>query len=412
MSRSFSPAAWATWRRTVHVGVLAMGVAAGLAMPAPATAQDNRAEGFRAGSVIFKPVLALSEGYDSNIFEDAAGGTGSFITTVRPTLSIASDFSRHRVQFDIGMQQDFFHQSSEDNTFTAFAGTDATFDITRQLRLKGSVDYRRRAEQRGSDEVGTNVGGPIYSDQYVSELRVQYLPGDFRIEPFVRAAVRDFMDRGTIVDQDDRDRRTLEGGLELGYRLSPGYEAFVRASYFDTDFLQAVDSAGVNRDSTGFKTLAGVKLKLSRLVTGSVGLGFVLSSFEDPAFQNTTDFTAEIGLDWTPRRRWNIGLNARREIEPTNIAGASDKVESALALQARYEIMRGVGGFVRTGFNRSEFSGINRTDTGYFAGFGVDWAVTRQASLRLAYNYLQEFSTDPAEEFTKHTATLGARYGF
>lgn len=412
MSRIFGVAAWATSRRMIHAVLLSAGVATGLALPVPAGAQDNRAEGMRAGSIIFKPVLALSETYDSNIFGDETDPTGSFITSIRPSLSIASDFSRHRVQFDIGMRQDFFHQSSDDNAFTAFAGTDATLDITRRLRVQAALDYRRRAEQRGTDEIGTAIAGPVYSDQYDTGLRVQYLPGDFRIEPFVRASLRDFLDRGTIVDQDDRDRRTLEGGIELGYRLSRGYEAFVRASYFDTDFLLAVDSAGVNRDSTGFKTLAGVQLKLSRLVSGSVGLGFVLTSFDDPAFQNTTDFTAEIGLNWTPRRRWSLGLNARREVEPTNVAGASDKTETALTLRARYEILRSVGGFVRTGLNRSEFNGDDRTDTGYFAGIGVDWAVTRQTSLRLAYNFRQEFSTDPAEEFTRHTATLGARYGF
>ena len=189
-------------------------------------------------------------------------------------------------------------------------------------------------------------------------------------------------------------------------------EGRLDASPCHTDFLQAVDSAGVNRDSQGVKALAGVKLKLSRLITGMAGVGVTLTTFDDPAFQNTTDFTADIGLTWTPRRRWTLALNARRELEPTNVAGASDKVESALALNARYEIIRNLGGFVRSGFNRTEFNGNNRTDTGYFAGFGVDWSVTRQASLRFAYNFRQEFSTDPAEEFSKHTATIGARYGF
>lgn len=376
-----------------------------------AHAQGDRAQGIRAGSLIFKPVLELSEGYDSNIFEDTRGGTGSFITTLRPSLSVESDFSRHRIGASVGMRFDTFHQSTDDNTHTAFARTNGVLDITRRLRVRATAGYDRQAGQRGSDDVGTNIAGPVYSDRYRAGLRVQYLPGDFRVEPFVNAEVRDFMDRGQVVDQDDRDRARMEGGLEVGYRLAPGYEAFVRGSYFDVNFLDAVDSAGIDRDSSGVNVLAGVNLKLSRLLNGSAGVGFVFSSFDDPAFQNTTDFTARVGLDWTPRRRWRLSLNGNRELSQTNVAGASDSIQTNLTLAARYEIMRILNGFARVGFNRDEFSGAGRTDTGFLLGTGLDWAVTRQASLRLAYNYRQEVSTDPTAEFSKHVVTVGARYG-
>lgn len=376
-----------------------------------AHAQGDRAQGIRAGSLIFKPVLQLSEGYDSNIFEDTSGGTGSFITTVRPSLSLESDFSRHRIGASVGMRFETFHQSTDDNTYTAFAETEGVLDITRRLRVQANAGYERLAGQRGSDDVGTNIAGPVYSDRYRAGLSVQYLPGDFRIQPFVSVLLQDFIDRGQVVDQDDRDRASLVGGLEVGYRLAPGYEAFVRASYFDVNFLDAVDSAGIDRDSSGVNVLAGVNLKLSRLLNGSAGVGFVFSSFDDPAFQNTTDFTARVGLDWSPRRRWRLSLNGSRELTQTNVAGASDSIQTNLILAARYEIMRALNGFVRAGFNRDEFSGAGRTDTGFLLGTGLDWAMTRQVSLRLAYNYRQETSTDPTAEFSKHIVNAGLRYG-
>ena len=381
-------------------------------IPSVTAAQDNRAQGIRAGSLIFRPVLTLSESYDSNIFEDNTGRTGSFISSVSPSLTVESDFSRHRVVASVGLQQDFFHQSSDDNTFTGFARAEGVLDITRRLRLQGSWGYGRLAEQRGSDDVGTNIAGPVYSDEYRAGLRVQYLPGDFRIEPFVQASLRDFIDRGLLVDQDDRDRARVEGGVELGYRLAPGYETFVRASYFDVNFQDAVDSQGFDRDSNGVNVLAGVNLKLSRLISGSAGVGFVFSDFADPAFQNTTDFTARVGLNWSPRRRWQISLDGSRELSQTNVAGASDNVETAFTLGARYEVLRNLGGFLRAGVIRDEFNGIGRTDTGFLIGTGVDWAVTRQVDLRLAYNFRKESSTDPNEEFGKHVANIGMRYGF
>ena len=384
----------------------------GVLMAANAHAQSDRATGIRAGAFIFEPVLGISESYDSNIFEQPTGATGSFITTVNPRISVTSDFSRHRVAVGLGFRQDFFHQSSDDNAFTYFADAEGVIDVTRDLRILLEGGFRREAERRGSDEVGVAVLGPVYSNVPEGRLAVQYLVSDFRVEPFVGVRQRDYIDRGLVVDQDVRDRFGIRAGLELGYRVAPGYEAFVRANYFDIDYDLPVDGTGINRDFNGVETLAGVKLKLSRLIVGSVGAGFVHSTFEDPTLSDTTDFTVQAGLDWTPRRRWTVSLFAERGVEPTNVAGASDKVETDVTLTARYEIIRDVRGFVRGGVDITEFNQLGRTDTGYFAGFGVDWAITRQASLGFSYNFFDENSTTPVNEFTKHTVRLGARYAF
>lgn len=399
------------WRPGPVCRVFAV-LAALLLMPVSDLRAQSADEGIRAGSFIFKPSLGLAETFDSNFFNEPDDVTSTLITTIEPQISVESDFSRHRLRARARLTEKIVHQSTDDTTNTFAVGTDGVIDVTRRLRISLGSGVQRRAEGRGDDEAENGLDGPVYSDRYRSRLSVQYEAGDFRIEPFANVALRDFINRGQLVNQDDRDRLVVQGGLEVGYRVARGYEAFVRGTYFNVDFRNAVDDNGVNRDSQGVETLVGVRLKLSRLITGTAGAGFVISQFDDPQFSNTTDFLVQLGLDWTPTRRLGFSLNARRELEQTNVAGAADKIQTDASASARYEILRNLNGSVRIGLDRTEFNGIDRTDTGLFGGIGIDWQVMRRVSLNLSYIYAQEFSTDANEEFTKHQVTLGTRYGF
>ncbi|MEO0359482.1 MAG: outer membrane beta-barrel protein [Pseudomonadota bacterium] len=370
------------------------------------------------GAFILRPVAQGSFAYDSNIFEEADDETDSFITTLSPRFSVESDFSRHRVRLQSGLDAQFFLDSPDDDAVSGFVSTDGTLDITRRLRFRSGVSYRRVAEQRGTDEIDDEVGleGPVFSNVFAGEARLQYLPGDFRIEPFASFSYRDFEDRDGV-EQDDRDRLKYEAGVELGYRALTGFEVFVRGSYFDVDFDESVDSDadgvdGVNRDNNGFEVFGGVKLGLSRLLTGSVGGGVIFNEFDDPALDDTQDFTVRAALDWSPRRRININLAASRTVEQTAVEGASDKTVTDARLTGRYEILRNLNGSLQVGFAESDFNDLGRTDTAIFGQAALNWSVTRRASLRLAYRYLDETSDDDDQEFDKHVVTLGVRYGF
>lgn len=393
---------------TMCTGMIA-GMIAGIMAAAPAAAQDVR--GARVGVFLLKPSIDVEERYDSNIFETNTGETDSFITTVEPRINATTDLSRHRLSFDGGVQGEFFHQSSDDDNFTYDGRLDGTLDITRRLRFRAGGGYRRVVEQRGSDEVDFAIGGPIKSDIFFADARFQYLPGDFRIEPFVSFNRRDYMDRDGI-DQDERDRNVSAAGLELGYQLRTGLELFVRGTYFDIDYDDALNNAGFDRDSDGYEVFGGVNLKLSRLLTGSLGAGFSHASFDDPQFQSTDDFTVRGGLFWNPRRGINVSFTASREVEQTNVAGASDKVSTDASLGVRYEILRVLDGIARVGFTERDFNGINRTDTGYFGQVGLEWRATRRATLRASYRYYEETSTNQVQEYDKHLVTVGVAYGF
>ncbi len=389
-----------------------LGVCGCLAFAHGAVGQETaRPDGIQVGVFSLRPAISLEQRYDSNIFEESSSETDSFITSVAPRFSAETTWSRHKLEFDIGGKGEFFLNSPDDDTQTFDATFGGIVDVTRRLRFRARAGYQRNAEQRGSDEVDFPVGGPIKEDQFHGEARVQYLPGDFRIEPFAIVRRRDFLDRSGV-DQDDRDRLVLIGGVEVGYRLLSGVEAFVRGSYVDIDFDDSVDSDGVDRDSRGYEAFGGIRLRLSRLLVGSFGAGVGFAEFDDPTLDNTTDITARANLDWRPTRRIQVGFNARRAIEQTNVAGAADKIVTDLGVSGRYEILRNLSGSLSAGLRRSTFNGTPRRDTGYFGQAALDWDVTRRTSFRVAYRYFTEDSTLASQDFDKHEVSLSVRYGF
>lgn len=393
--------------------------AAILVISAPAFAQDrDDGRGVRAGAFIISPEIGLKQSYDSNIFAEESGATDSFITTLDPSVSIVSDFSRHRVAVRTYVSQDFFLNSSDDNQTLFGASAQGVLDVTRRLRVVADARFDRESERRGSDEVDplnpatVNLPGPVLSNNYAFGLKTEYDFSDFRLTPFVGFERENFRDSGTVINQDDRDRRIYRAGAELSYTVATGYDAFIRSNYFNTDFDAAVDDDdGLNRDSQGVETTAGVRLRLSRLLTGSLGAGFTVNRFESQFRDDTVDFTVRAGLGWTPTRRIALNFDAVREVTPTNIPGASDRTDTDVFLGGRYEILRTLDGFATLGMERQSFNGIDRTDTALFGRFGLDWELTRQISLEASYGYTQEFSDIPTEEFSKHVVTVGARYG-
>ena len=381
----------------------------------PAFAQQGD-DGIRVGAFIFQPSVAVATGFDSNIFIETTGEDSSVITTVAPRLNVISDWNRHELAFTAGGAYRLVWDSTDDNAFSADVGLSAVLDVTRAVGISTDIGYAFVSEARGEDDTGLGISEPVTSHNVNSDLGVDMVFGRFRVSPFGGVTYRDFQDAtligGGVDNQDDRDRVEYGAGLELGYGLRRGIETFVRGEYNKVNFQEAVDDTGINRDSDGWRVLAGVNVELTRLIEASVGLGVEGRSFEDPTLDDVTDFSAQASVGWFITPLTTINFDAARTFQETTLAGSSVANETSLQLGVSHDLLRNLTLGGQLTYTRRDFEGITRNDNLFGAGVNADWQVMRLLSVAPSYQFLLGDSNTAGEDFVDHQFFVTATYGF
>jgi hypothetical protein len=109
----------------------------------------------RVGGLTARPELNINEYYDSNIFatdDSIVGDESDFITQIRPSLSVDSDWSNHALGFftydDIAR-----HADNDDEDWKDYRGGGrGRLDMLRSLNLTGVLQYRKLHEDRESPD--------------------------------------------------------------------------------------------------------------------------------------------------------------------------------------------------------------------------------------------------------------------
>lgn len=399
-----------------------VGAALVVGIPAVCAAQDARDSledqglGVRVGAFRINPAITVGETYRTNLFLTDDDPTDTFLTTITPELSVASDWNRHAVRLDLGLEKGFYTADSSDNYLDATARLGGVLDITRDARIQARIGYLREHEERGEVDVPFAATEPVINNNYTADVIGTYESGRFRFSPFYIFEYRDFEDvplfGGGISNQDDRDRVQQEGGLEVGYKVLRGYEAFVRGSYFMTDYEDAVDDTGLKRDWDGFQIIGGVKLDLTRLVTGSVGVGYARENYDDPALSDQGRFAFDIGIDWSATQLTTVMFRAKRSTDETTLPNASGITDSAAGVEVRHELLRNlmlIGGF---DFVNREYQDISRTDNIYAASIAADWQVTRHLSFGPTYVFETRASDAPGQDYNDHQIGIFGTWRF
>lgn len=388
----------------------------GLVVPGIAFAQEDNGQGIRMGGFILAPSIAVTEEFDSNVFLSETNEEETFRTIIAPRLEIRSDWNRHAVQLEAGAEYGFFTHDSDDQYFDYDVTLSGEVDITRSARINASLGYARQHDARGSIDAPGNIAEPIEYDALTFEIQGDVAFNVLQISPFFAVQSLDFEDApligGGTSNQDDRDRLDLTAGVEISYVVRRGYEAFVRGSYLVADYDDAQDDTGVNRDSDGWRVLGGVKVNLTRLLEGSVGLGYTQRNYDSAALSDISGLSAEAQLVWTPTRRLELTLTANRDIDESTLAGSSGRTTSGALFAASYELLRNLSINGDLSFAQLEFEGISRTDNIFGFGMGLNWAVNRNFSVQPRYNFGLRDSNAAGRDYDVHRISITGAYNF
>lgn len=370
--------------------------------------------GIRLGGFLLSPMIEVTETYDDNIFVDESDEVDDFITDIKPSFALLSNFSRHALNLsgsaDIGRYAD----NSDENFEDYGLGFDGRIDVTSKANLSGGAAYAQKHEDRGSpdDVKGTE---PTEFTTVSANAALFHEFGRFNgtlSGEFIRYDFEDVdISPGGKINQDDRDRDEHLVALRLGYEIVPEYEAYVKGSYNTRDYDAAVDDNLLNRDSDGFEVVAGARIDLTGLLVGDVFVGYHEQYYDDSALSTASGASAGASLTWTVTPLTTVRGSLSRSVVETTSAGASSYLATVVGVGVDHKLLRNLQIGASVSYENDDYEGISRSDDLFEAGLSLDYYWTRNLFVGVAYDFRSRDSDVSGGDYTQNRVMLriGAR---
>ena len=363
------------------------------------------AAGLRAGGFLLFPTFEFGVRHEDNVYRVEDGEVDDFVTFVRPRIRAVSSWSNHEIALDAGVEADFFESNGGEDSTDWFVTTAGRLDVLRHTNLSADLDLRRQHEDRG-DPDSTRVGEPVvYDSQSVG------VGGFHRFNRLsLRAEGRSTELSYDQASQGDRDRRRSELVLRAGYEIVPEYEAFVRVGWNRRDYERR--QGRFDRDSDGWKIVAGTALDLGGLVFGEVSAGYRKQTYEDPQLPDVNGLAIDGSLTWNVTPLTTVNAFVERSVEES-VLDASGYLATSGGVGVDHELLRNLilGADLAMASRRYEpVAGAPAREDDRI-GFGIEgtWLVNRSLHASLGYRFETRDSTAAGDDYDNNTLTLNVR---
>lgn len=371
--------------------------------------EDYVTEGTRAGSFNVRPQVSVDETYMDNIFADETNTEGDFITTVKPTLTVESDWNNHAVAGQVRGTFGFYADNEAENFEDFGAGVNGRYDILRETAIKAGFDVDRKHEDRGSpdDQNGRN---PTQYTETSGSVMVEHAPGKLALLGGFDARRLDYKNvltsTGAEINNNRRDRNERGVTLRVGYELQPEYEAFAKVRLTDSKY-DTLES-GVDRDSDGYEVTVGTAVNFTGKVRGEAYVGYFSREYDDATLSGINKPTFGGNVLWNINQLTSVSASLQRSIQDTLTAGASGYVSTDTRVRVEHELRRHVLLSADAGYTTSDYEGgvPEREDEVISFGIGGRYLINRQFSVGVNYGYEDLDSNIVGQDYTRNRVTV------
>jgi hypothetical protein len=370
---------------------------------AGAAVQRGDELGISVGAFTLYPMVDLSLGYDDNVFATTAAPVGSAIAVVRPSLELRSEWSNHMLRLLANGGFGFYASAPTQNFQNYLIQADGRLDIRTDFYATGLIAFRRSTEALGTPNVSF-AQQPTVVDSFPIELSLYQRFNRVFYQLTASSTRYWYYDYSTITELGlpaaSRDRTEYEEKIRIGYEFSDNVSFFISPGLNQRVYVDTVNAAGQQRDSTGwnFGVGASVALGPKSSLEGSVGL----TSQTYTATNTTTSATTfSLAGTWNGYEPLTLRPALMRTINESALANYQNYVSTVAGIDFTYDIhypWKAVGGI---SYNTADYtpasgvSGVNpRTDYFVKASLGLLYEVRPQYSIGPLYEYSQGWSSD------------------
>jgi hypothetical protein len=354
---------------------------------APPEQDPFQPTGIRTGSMILRPAIELSGGYNSNP-SSVPGGRGSSVYVLSPELTARSDWSRHELSANLrgsytGYGESFVPALDRPNADMKVNGRIDASSLS-QVNLEGR--FLLGTENPGSPNLPAGLAKlPVFTTFGATAGYTQRF-NRFELtakETFDRTTYQDsLLTDGTTASNADRAFNQYGTQLRGSYELTPGVKPFVGLDFDRRLHDLALDRSGFDRSSRGITPRVGTSFEFSSKLTGEASIGYVSRTYDDPALPKTQGPAVDAALIWTASALTTATLTAKTTVGESTLPGVSGSFTHDYLLQVDHSFRRWLLGSLKLGYGTDSYVGLDRFDQRYSAAAALVYKLNRELQLK------------------------------
>jgi hypothetical protein len=363
---------------------------------------DYEATGIRLGTFELLPSITLGAESSDNIFAVQTATKNDIIFTVKPEVSLASDWSRHALRGHVEATHGFYQDFDSEDFTNFYANGDFRLDVGREHNVGIGGSYLDGQEPRTSPDspftaakpIDYSIGGVYGYGVYVFNRvrvsgRAEY--NDFQYDDGFTAA-------GVRINQQFRNHTETAQTLRVEYAMNPSTALVLRGKTIQNRYDRNAPGAAFDRDSTGYRIEAGFNADVTNLIRGEFIVGYLSQDWDNSKF-SVDGLAVEGNLEYFLTRLTTVTLTGSRGVEEAGLfAAATGKLVTRGEVRVDHELLRNVLLTGALGASSDEYEGIDRNDDAMFGDAGVTYLMNRRVSVGAHYNYIDVQSDGVARD--------------
>lgn len=364
-----------------------------------------------AGAFVIAPSLTAAIQQQSNVFAQETGAQSDTIWSLAPRVTVTSDWAQHKLALSAGLQDDLYSSHRDLDAVTWDVGLDGKLDVTRAENLSLKAGYARLTELPSSVNASPEITGIVpYSLAQVSASGA-YVGSLVKLSVGVGALRWDYDPaKGSSAgafDENQRDHTQLSATIRADYAIGGQTALFVEGSQDARRYEERPPVALVDRDSTGSSVLLGSTFRITHLIDGEAGVGYLRRDYDDPSTKTFSGPNGRVRLNWYATPLITTTVSAGRSVEDSGLPGIAAFSDTNFTARVDYELLRNLvlGGALQ--HDDARYLGLDRQDTRDSLGLHAAYTLNRATSLNLSYSYLKQESSGTQRGVRFDSSTIG-----
>jgi hypothetical protein len=296
----------------------------------------------RLGAFTLRPTLDFDAFQTDNAKRASTNGQSDSGYTIRPRMSMSSNWSRHAVEFGAGVASTVYQDFSSEDATELELQASGRLDIRRGANLQAAYRYYEGAESRSTAGLPVNVAEPgqiqstALSVGGVWELTRTRLSANLDVSDISFDPVP--LTNGTLLSQIDRNSEGTTLTARADFALSPSTAVFASGTYGTRNYQERTGGLFPSRDSDQNQAMVGVNFDLSNLARGEVAVGYLAQNFDATLYDDSEAFGYRAAVEWFPSTLVTVGLVATRNITDSPVQGSGSAITTGFGGQVDWDV--------------------------------------------------------------------------